>query len=192
MPLDPRDQRDQRSMPAEMSRAEIELFYSEFYARMVRDVRREVDWQRDHPGEMAGNILCGLALVVYTEVLGRVAIEQLERRYAKSNPHAFNVFVDRMGGGTYAVWRKKWEKRHAPLTLYDLLRNGLVHRYVPMKASTKFWFYFEEQQTFGLDEEPEFDLVLKIRPYYDDFCRAGEELFRELRERTSSAAEASR
>ena len=160
--------------------ADLALFQTQFYGRMVRDVAREIEWQREHPNEIAGNLLCALALVVYTEVLGRLAVEQLDRRYAKNNPSAFNVFLDRMGDGAYRMWRKQWEKKHAPLTIHDVLRNGLVHRYVPMNASTKFWFYFEESERFGLGEESSFALVMKIRPYYDDFVRAGDLLLEDL------------
>src|SRR5438552_5503136 len=171
-----------RQQPPKMSGADTALFETQFYGRMVRDVAREIDWQREHPNEIAGNLLCALALVVYTEVLGRVAIEQLERRFAKNNPHAFNTFLDRMGDGSYRRWRKVWEKGHTPHTIHDVLRNGLVHTYIPMKATTKFWFYFEESENFGLGEEPSFDLVLKIRPYHEDFIRAGDQLFAELRQ----------
>jgi hypothetical protein len=47
---------------------------------MVRDVEREIDWQRLNPNERAGNMLCALALVVYTEVLGAVAARELDGR----------------------------------------------------------------------------------------------------------------
>lgn len=55
-----------------MAPAEIEEFHAAYYGRMVRDVQREIKWQEDHPNDVAGNMLCALALVVYTEVLGRL------------------------------------------------------------------------------------------------------------------------
>jgi hypothetical protein len=63
-----------------MSREDVEYFRDEFYDRMVRDIDREIAWQRTNPNALAGNVLCALGLVVYTEVLGRVAIQQLEGR----------------------------------------------------------------------------------------------------------------
>lgn len=166
-------------VPARWNVPEIEYFYVEFYRRMVRDLKREIEWQRDHPQEVAGNLLCALALVVYTEVLGRVGVEQLEGRFIK-NEHAFIAFLRRMGP-RYEPWCDAWKKAHRR-SVYDALRNGLVHRYLP-KVGTKVWFYFERGEDFGLGQEAEYPLILKIRPYYDDFCRAGEELFRQLRER---------
>jgi hypothetical protein len=44
-----------------------------------------------------------------------------------------------------------------------------------MKATTKFWFYFDETENFRLGEEAGFDLVLKIRPYHEDFRREGDQ-----------------
>lgn len=143
---------------------------------MTRDIAREIDWQHAHPNDLAGNMLCALGLVVYTEVLGRLSIQQQQRRYPRRPSEAFYVFLDRMKGGAYAKWRAEWQKRHTE-DLYDVLRNGLAHEYLP-KIRTKLWF--EPEQDFGLGEESGFDLCLRMEPYYVDFCAAGDELFRKL------------
>lgn len=161
--------------PAQLDGADLALFYTQFYGRMTQDIAREIDWQHAHPNEWAGNMLCALGLVVYTEVLGRLAIQQQQRRIA-GNSEAFYAFLDRMRGGAYAKWRADWRKRHSG-DLYSVLRNGLVHEYLP-KVLTKLWF--EPEQDFGLGEEPGFDLCLRMEPYFVDFCAAGDDLFREL------------
>ncbi len=156
----------------------VEAVYQEFYGRMRDDLKRDIDWQREHPNERAANVLCALALVVYTEALGRISVIQEERRVPKKKGDAFYTFLDRMGGGAYRDWRKDWETRLGR-SIYDQLRNGLVHEYMP-KGTTKLWFYFGEK--FGLGEEPGYDLVLKMEAYYNDFCETAEELFRRLRQ----------
>jgi hypothetical protein len=161
--------------PEQFSDADLLLFYTNFYGRMRDDIGRDIRWQLEHPNDWAGNVLCALGLVVYTEVLGRLAIEQQQRRFAR-NAEAFYSFLDRMRGGEYAEWRAEWQKRHAR-DLYDVLRNGLAHQYLP-KVRTKLWF--EPDEPFGLGEDPGFDLCLRIEPYHSDFCAAAEELFREL------------
>lgn len=135
-------------------------------------------WQRLNPESRVGNVLCALGLVVYTETLGRVAIRQLERRYERSPGEAFWAFLGRMADGEYARWAKDWQRDHKPLDFFDALRNGLAHEYLP-KVRTKLWFYFGEK--FGLGVEPDWDLVLKMEAYHQDFSLAAEALFSELR-----------
>lgn len=159
-----------------MSRADLAYFRVEFYDRMVRDIAREIEWQRMNPNALAGNLLCALGLVVYTEVLGRVAIQQLEGRQPR-NREAFETFLRRMGS-VYDDWRRAWEQNHRR-SMYDALRNGLAHEYVP-KVGAKVWFFFEPEEGFGFADEAEYPLVLKMRPYYDDFKRAGDALMTEL------------
>ena len=168
--------------PSRMSREDVEYFRAEFYDRMVRDIDREIAWQRTNPNALAGNVLCALGLVVYTEVLGRVAIQQLEGRQPR-NRDAFDAFLRRMGAA-YDAWRRAWERKHRR-SVYDALRNGLAHEYVP-KVGSKVWFYFEPQEGFGLGEESEYPLVLKMRPYFDDFRKAGDALMGELTKKTAT------
>ncbi len=178
-----------QSTPQPLPFGQIVYRYVEFYRRMVRDLDREINWQREHPNELAGNVLCALLLVVYTEVLGRLAVEQLEHRRAR-NPEAFRAFLRRMSGGAYADWCTAWEKRHRK-KIYDVLRNGLVHEYVP-KIGAKLWFFFESDENFGFGEEADYPLVLKIRPYFDDFRAAGEQLFGQLLVESQAAAHGGR
>ena len=72
--------------PTRMSREDVEYFRAEFDDRMVRDIDREIAWQRTNPNALAGNVLCALGLVVYTEVLGSSkadnrAIETRSKRF---------------------------------------------------------------------------------------------------------------
>lgn len=164
-------------VPRKRSAADLALFYREFYGRMRDDIARDIRWQVDNPNDRAGNMLCALGLVVYTEVLGRLAIEECGRRRA-GNKESFYEFLDRMGGSArpYRSWRLEWEAKHKT-KLYDALRNGLVHEYLA-KVSTRYWF--EPEQSFGLGEDGMFDLVLRIAPYHRALCEAAEDLFRKL------------
>ena len=159
--------------PAPMSRGELEFFFDHYFSRMQRDVEREIDWQRRNPNSVAGNVLCALALVAYTEILGTLIVGRSGRRLR--DRAAFNAFLDRLDAGRYGMWRKRWETPRRRLD--DILRNGLVHAYAP--SGTRLWFDFEG--TFGLDYDSRSGLLhLNIEPYHRHFCQAGDELKREL------------
>lgn len=155
-----------------MTKAEVEHFFRHYFWRMKRDVAREIQWQRDHPRLIAGNLLCGLALVAYTEVMGRLALGHTGKRVA--NRTAFNEFLDRFDAGSYRRWRLQWETPRRKL--YDVLRNGLVHEYVP-KVNARLWFAYDEP--FGLRDRAGV-LEFNIAPYHRHFSDAGDQLRKEL------------
>ncbi len=160
--------------PVDRSAADVALYYSQFYGRMRDDLGRVIGWQHEHPQARAGNMLCALGLVVYTEALGRLAIEELEARFA-GDREAFYCFLDRMGD-TYRLWHEEWDKTHRQ-PLYTALRGGLAHEYLP-KVPTKLWF--EGDEAGGVGADPQFDLHVRLEPFCDDFCLAAERLFAEL------------
>jgi hypothetical protein len=58
-------------MMEKVSQAEIDIFFNDYvYGFIAGDVQREID--RARSGIPAGNFLCALALLCYTEVLGGV------------------------------------------------------------------------------------------------------------------------
>ena len=88
---------------------------------MKADIGREVNWFRD--GKDAGQLLCGLGLVVYTEILGRImrwnddrpnfysGREQRDGERSEELYLHFNAFFDKLSD-QHAAWRRKWEREH--------------------------------------------------------------------------------
>lgn len=94
--------------PRRMTRQDVDLFFSEYYGRMRDDLARNIDWQRDHPNERAANVLCSLALVVYTEMMGTGSCARRysagasypsARRRSSADNHAHALRVRRSWGG---------------------------------------------------------------------------------------------
>ena len=68
--------------------AEIDAFFNDYvYGFIAGDVQREID--RARSGLPAGNFLCALALLCYTEVLGGVQRGTLARGEGRANFEAF-------------------------------------------------------------------------------------------------------
>jgi hypothetical protein len=106
-----------------------DLLNEEVLTWMKEDVAREVwlanETQRKkragedlgpHPG--AGNLMCALALVCYTEFFGSFVTGQRRPTYAN-----FNAMFRRMRPPVYSNLLDKYPD------LADTLRNGLVHEY---------------------------------------------------------------
>lgn len=164
-----------------MTRADIEVFFAEYFGRMRVDLGREIQFQRDNPQSVAGNVLVALGLMTYTEVLGRLVLwNPLRRSDKRVNPKdgrvAFYKFLDRLDDGWYHSWRLEW-RRQTKVDLYDVLRNGLAHQYVP-KVAARLWFGFDEQH--GFENINPGILEFRMEPYYRHFCEAGERLHQEL------------
>lgn len=156
-----------------MSKQDIDFFFDEYFNWMKTDISREIAWARSQ--QPAGNLLCALGLVAYTEALGHLRI--WNRTGAHGTPgDCFNDFLDSLDSNNYMRWRSAWEHRHQDTTLYESLRCGLVHEYKPKIASA---FYFSFGDPLGLDEVSG-RLIFKIEPYFRHFVDGGEQLRREL------------
>ena len=71
-----------------VSQAEIDIFFNDYvYGFIAGDVQREID--RARSGIPAGNFLCALALLFYTEVLGGVQRGTLAPGEGRANFEAF-------------------------------------------------------------------------------------------------------
>ena len=164
-----------------MSAEEIDLFFSEYVKWMRDDVGREIAWFR--AGKDAGNMLCGLGLIVYTEVLGRVRRWNFDRpgfRSANGDERPrrnFEDVFDRLAGGEYGRWRREWEAAHFDTSIYEVLRSGMVHEYRP-KAPSLFHMGADDRIR-GVDYEGG-RLGVYVIPYYRDFCAAAEQLRADL------------
>lgn len=173
-----------------MAHDDVDLFFTKYVSWMCRDIEREIEWERQNKD--AGNLLCALGLLVYTEVLGRV------RRWNDDRPNFyvnrreqpklnFIAAFDRFDGGSYGVWRLAWEARHHRETsIYEVVRSGMVHEYRPKAPS---WIHFGHGRDCGLVEEVEGGApVLKffIVPYLRHFAAEAAELRQELANRPFS------
>lgn len=162
-------------------RERVSAFFSEYVVWMRRDIGREIEWFR--AGHDAGNMLCGLGLVVYTEVLGRVRrwnLDQSTFRQANGDERShenFESFFDTLASGEYGRWRRAWEDEHFETSIYEVLRSGMVHEYRP-KAPSLFYMGAHDRVR-GVDYEAG-RLGVYVIPYYRDFCVAADALRDEL------------
>lgn len=172
-----------------MAHEDVDLFFTKYVAWMRRDIEREIEWERQNKD--AGNLLCALGLLVYTEVLGRVRrwSDDPERFYLNGRERPEQNFVaafDRFDGGNYGVWRQEWEARHnGETTIYEVVRSGMVHEYRPKAPS---WIHFGHERDRGLVEELEDGApVLKffIVPYLRHFGAEADVLRQELAGRSN-------
>lgn len=167
-----------------MAHDDVDLFFTKYVAWMQRDIGREIEWERQNKD--AGNLLCALGLLVYTEALGRVRRWNEEQASFYLDGHEqpelnFIAAFDRLDGGKYGVWRRQWEDRHYRETsIYEVVRSGMVHEYRPKAPS---WIHFGHDRDRGLLEEMEDGApVLKffIVPYLRHFDAEARALRQEL------------
>jgi hypothetical protein len=104
----------------------VDQFFSEIvFGWMCRDIEREIELQ-GRTGD-AGNVLCALALMTYTEFMGR-QLPQSTRPCSKDEQH-FNAFFRKLGSN--------YEKlMDDGVKVYDIFRCGLVHEYSVKKDCT--------------------------------------------------------
>jgi hypothetical protein len=156
-----------------MTKADVEYYFDQFVVWMKKDIQREIEWARS--GRDAGNLLCALGLVAYSEALGALRIWNRFGVYGAAE-QCFNAFFDALDDGSYGQWRLQWQTAHPETTIYEALRCGLVHEYRP-KVSSKFFFSFGEPR--GLEDEQDV-LVFKIEPYFRHFSDEADRLREEI------------
>jgi hypothetical protein len=160
-----------------VSLTDIEFFFNEYVKWMRRDIEREIEWAAD--GRDAGNLLCALGLVSYTEALGRVRRANLDPAFKPGDTEAnFNETFDRLDDGEYGRWRaNEWRARYPMTSVYELLRCGLVHEYLP-KIDAKI--HMGPEQRRGLELEGD-TLVFYVVAYFRHFCIEADRLLADLR-----------
>lgn len=185
-------------------RQEVEHFFDEYVKWMRSDIARELSWVRtDAPRSRrewierrilrlkprgAGNLLCALGLLVYTEALGRVwrwnlkqaeffnLVERDGSTFAEERPRAnFHAAFDRLNGGEYGRWRRAWEKESG-LNVYDVLRNGMVHEYRPKVGADMHLGHAEPRGVDYRGGRMRFFVV----PYHGHFSTLADELRAEV------------
>jgi hypothetical protein len=99
-----------------------DLFSKYIDGWMFEDIQRELDLVRK--GKKAGNVICALALLSYTEFMGSL-IPNTGKRKPKEN---FDLFLSRMG--------EEYNKVLSLINVYDIFRCGLSHEYFVKGACT--------------------------------------------------------
>lgn len=171
-----------------MARADVQEFFGEYVRWMKRDIGREVEWF-ETTGQDAGNMLCAVGLLIWTEALGRVLRWNFDRaafcdgdgREIPQPKRNFDAMFDRLNGGEYGRWRREWELEHFDTSIYEVLRSGMVHEFRPKVPAV---FYMDAKQPRGVDWRPP-RLWFFVIPYFRHFGAAADELYDELMSRGS-------
>lgn len=162
-----------------MSRPDVDEYFTGVGEWMRNDIRREIELARasETPeGTSAlselgipaggGNLLAALGLVAYTEALGRLRVWNTppRGRYGSAS-ECFLAFFNRMAGGAYKAWWDGWSGNRGK-SVYDVLRNGLVHEYSP-KVDAEFWIGGGPGPGLASRDGV---LIFRVAPYFRDFC----------------------
>lgn len=101
--------------------------YKQAKVFIFSDIKREIDLARS--GRDAGNFLCALALLCYTEFAGVIKYQKKKKSGDYWSKENFNCFFDDLGQ-EYKFFRQN----HSDI--YNNLRCGLTHGYFPKELST--------------------------------------------------------
>jgi hypothetical protein len=157
-----------------MSQTEIDYFFNEYvFGFIAGDISREIELART--GKPAGNYLCALALLCYTEILGGVKRGTLAPGQSKTNFEAF--FPDL--GRAYADLKTRG------VDVYSVFRCGMAHEYFIKGAGTVAML--NEGAPAGVWQAPDGRYWFSVERYFDDFIAAAKKLHAELRANASGA-----
>jgi hypothetical protein len=95
-----------------------EFFETYVFGWMCQDIQREIDWAKR--GESAGNWLCALGLLAYTEAMATILPTAPRLKSASAR---FNAFFRQLGPAYIDLLDTK------RLNVYNIFRNGLAHEY---------------------------------------------------------------
>ncbi len=159
-----------------------DVFNEEVLTWMKTDIRREIWFAHEterkksagqdlgpHPG--AGNLMCALALVCYTEFFGSFITGK--RRGRGQTTRNFTAMFRRMRPPVY----EHFLEGHPDLA--DTLRNGLVHQYA-IKGASFVWMTSDFPNPRGILEGPD-QLHFIVDAYAKDLFDAADTLYAELK-----------
>jgi hypothetical protein len=154
-------------MMKEVSHAEIDAFFNDYvYGFIAGDVQREID--RARSGLPAGNFLCALALLCYTEVLGGVQRGTLARGEGRANFEAFFAAL----GPAYDALQKRG------LDAYSVFRCGMAHEYFMKGEATVAMLKGVEPA--GIAQAPSGRYFFCVERYFEDLIAAARRLHMRL------------
>jgi len=146
-----------------MSKQDVKNFFEKYvFGWMYSDIQREIDLAR--LGEGAGNFLCALGLLCYTEfmggiVLGSFKICPLKRR--------FDAFLELMGDD--------YKFLNQTVNVYDVFRCGLAHEYF-VKHNCEIAM-LNNDETLGIGKKPTGEFYFVVERYFEDFSNACKQLY---------------
>lgn len=151
------------------NRDRIVHFFDEYVRLILVDIEREID--DAHSSSPAGNFLCALALLAYTEVLGGIKRNTMKQGQGRKN---FDSFFADLG--------PKYRAVEAKLTtgsgegVYGFFRCGLAHQGF-FKPPGQTVAMKEGNAVCGIVEDPSTGkYTFVVERYYKDFKAAAEKL----------------
>jgi hypothetical protein len=153
-----------KSMPSE-----IERYFKKYILPprgiMYRDINREIDLA--HAGKPGGEFLTALGLLNYTELLGKILLENRES-YTKQ----FKAFLRFMGEG----YARLIDDRE--IDIYKLFRSGLVQSYLTNDCDIKM---LDDNCPAGIIVGPDGRYVIIVEKYFKDFMDACRKLLDDIK-----------
>lgn len=146
-----------------MSKQDVKVFFVKYvFGWMFADIQREIDLARS--GKVAGNFLCALGLLCYTEFMGGILLGSLTIRPIKRR---FNAFFDFMGSG--------YQNFNQNVNVYDVFRCGLAHEYFVKENCTIAML--KNDETLGIGKLPTEAYYFVVERYFEDFSAACRKLY---------------
>jgi hypothetical protein len=150
-----------------MSKADVDNFFREYVTGfMFSDVQREIDSARG--GQAAGNFLCALALLCYTEVLGGIQRNTLAPGNGRQN---FECFFRELGPGYEQLLDDGFD-------VYELFRCGMAHEYLIKGRATVSML--KGVEPCGIAVTPKGHYYFTVERYFEDFRAAALQLRADL------------
>ena len=154
---------------------------------MLKDIKREIEIAKS--GKDAGNVLCALGLMAYTEFMGSLMPSNENVKYSSQ---IFNEFLRYMGKEYSDLLDVK------KINVYDHFRCGLAHEYfikntctIAMLNSTEGKLKvegnpieeIEKPVNCGIIVASNGNYLMVVEKYYDDLFSACERLIKNLRDK---------
>jgi hypothetical protein len=150
-----------------MSKADVDSFFREYVTGfMFADVQREIDSARE--GQDAGNFLCALALLCYTEVLGGLRRGTLAPGNGRLN---FECFFRELGP-------EYGQLLDNGVDAYGLLRCGMAHEYLIKGRATVSML--KGVEPCGVAVAPNGHYYFTVERYFESFQAAALKLRADL------------
>ena len=152
-----------------MSKQAIDAFFAEYvFGFMATDVGREIE--RARAGQDAGNFLCALALLCYTEVLGGIRRGTLAPGNGRQN---FERFFRELGPAYGRLLDDD-------VDVYRLFRCGMAHEYLIKGSATVSMLKGVEPA--GIAIAPGGHRYFCVERYFEAFAAAAARLHEDLSE----------
>jgi hypothetical protein len=146
-----------------MSKQDVKNFFEKYvFGWMYSDIQREIDLARSDGG--AGNFLCALGLLCYTEFMGGIVLGSFRIRPLKDR---FDAFLELMGDD-YKILNQT-------VNVYNVFRCGLAHEYF-VKHNCEIAM-LKNDETLGIGKKPTGEFYFVVERYFEDFSNACKQLY---------------